>query len=788
MPTRQRDPETNSLFKQLLLREHSCKGHDHCLGYDATSSFCDRRSERKKAVDEDGVPKKDVDGREIFEQRVSYSYVWQWRLFEAKQAALANKADKKIHKQQRFPVLTDTTACRSWWLAGAKRGGEIHSDFVPLLATALRLPNTIVWEIMRLACNFRDREGNVICVVNRPVEIPELRKTFGMDVAFTSTGVHDEQLTVEEYLAWGRMELASRLETMAEARHRPRPGNIHPEALPDDPDGVQGGLEAEEAKFDKEEGLPGGNDSDIDDTTVKGDPSIHYKPARMVASGDFLNVLHRKRKLYEDAKNVSTLKYVVMKKIKQDHDHIYKKLEDPVMLKPSCPSQTSSGDINSDSKAAFKNQQKIIEEKGREADENARLRQFAVKQQARIRIDVDEARSLKESEIPLSPFQMAVPLIARAGIWRSKEQYLATIYLLLPVQLLWLNAMYEGTADLMKDPGWLAQQERRKDDDKRVRIRRMFTHGPGGSGKTYFLTEVVLPVARHFFGEEGTKAIAAHNSAARLLHGSTMHSAGKMRRQQSMKPKMLRPKGTVKKALEKEWSLTACLVADELGLAAPKLVAAVSRRAFHARAPERGYDQRKIELAVEHAFGDVPVQVAAADMMQLNPVRSHSLVEAYCTSKVPGVPATTTEEDQEGYDILKKQFSDVVLFTGSHRFVDKDLPKLLNIMATPGGAKVPNDLRERIMDRFQAGPGDPRIQIDYVDEANTATTGFFAFGVQTAIQWDQVMRMKLIQILQEARVSQGPDALCNNGDGMRIIEIGSESLAAEKRFDITVCH
>ena len=81
---------------------------------------------------------------------------------------------------------------------------------------------------------------------------------------------------------------------------------------------------------------------------------------------------------------------------------------------------------------------------------------------------------------------MAVPLIARAGIWRSKEQYLATIYLLLPVQLLWLNAMYEGTADLMKDPGWLAQQERRNDDDKGVRIRRMFTHGPGGSGKTYF--------------------------------------------------------------------------------------------------------------------------------------------------------------------------------------------------------------------------------------------------------------------------------------------------------------
>ena len=45
------------------------------------------------------------------------------------------------------------------------------------------------------------------------------------------------------------------------------------------------------------------------------------------------------------------------------------------------------------------------------------------------------------------------------------------------------------------------------------------------------MTDVVVKVVRHFLGRRGVKAIAASNSAARLLLGKTMHQAGKMRRQ-----------------------------------------------------------------------------------------------------------------------------------------------------------------------------------------------------------------------------------------------------------------
>ena len=48
--------------------------------------------------------------------------------------------------------------------------------------------------------------------------------------------------------------------------------------------------------------------------------------------------------------------------------------------------------------------------------------------------------------------------------------------------------------------------------------RSVLLHGPGGCGKTYCLTEVVMKVVRHFCGERGVKAIAATNGGARLLH------------------------------------------------------------------------------------------------------------------------------------------------------------------------------------------------------------------------------------------------------------------------------
>ena len=59
MPTREKDPETNACFKQVLLRPHHCLGADHCKLCDTTTGFFEARSVRRQRRDEHGVPEED---------------------------------------------------------------------------------------------------------------------------------------------------------------------------------------------------------------------------------------------------------------------------------------------------------------------------------------------------------------------------------------------------------------------------------------------------------------------------------------------------------------------------------------------------------------------------------------------------------------------------------------------------------------------------------------------------------------------------------------------------------
>ena len=54
--------------------------------------------------------------------------------------------------------------------------------------------------------------------------------TAPLPCAYTRAKMHDEQLSAEEFLALRHVVLAARLEDMAEARGRPRPGQPHLDA------------------------------------------------------------------------------------------------------------------------------------------------------------------------------------------------------------------------------------------------------------------------------------------------------------------------------------------------------------------------------------------------------------------------------------------------------------------------------------------------------------------------------------------------------------------------------
>ena len=56
---------------------------------------------------------------------------------------------------------------------------------------------------------------------------------------------------------------------------------------------------------------------------------------------------------------------------------------------------------------------------------------------------------------------------------------------------------------------------------------------------------------------------------------------------------------------------------------------------------------------MEEPFGNILMQVFMGDFMQLNPVQSHTLLEALIKSaRVPRVPRKVSDEDKDGFSIF----------------------------------------------------------------------------------------------------------------------------------------
>ena len=759
MPTESKDRETNACFKQLLLRPHRCNGPEHCCKVDVTADFLEECKTRKRTCDPYGVPEVDDRLKPRFEVVVEHTYVRPWRRFEAEQQCLAQAADAKIHAGRKYPVLQDVTLLRRWWLEGSLQGTSVHHDIVPSLHKVL--PTKLVWKVLRLAGHVRDAKNNcVIGIVNTSMELRALQVSTGLgdELRFTSPGTHDDQLTIEEFFAWRRVHCADWLEQAASARGRPRPGVAHPDAIADDPDGVQcGGAERpEDARFDHEDALPGGDCNTSDEEVPFGlaDPELNYAAKYAVRDDHVFDIVHRFSDLEKQMRNArSPQKQALCQAFMRQHELAYQDARRPHVLTPRSPLRAYTEETKREHANALQKQTELLKARAEQSAQAGIVKKPILCGHGNGTEVKASILSLGTDELPASPIEKATEYIARSGVWKNREQYLTALFVLQPLQKAWERARREGAVDKLKEPGGVLTYA------SDLPVRRVFLHGPGGSGKTWVMTEVVIPVVKHFLGERGVKAMAAHNSAARLLMGQTMHSAGKMLREQSLKAKDLRPKSHARKALETEWMDPLLLLGDEISLAAPPLLAGVSRRAFHGRMRLLRLEPEKI---LEHPFGDVPLQVFMGDFMQLNPIQNHSLLETFCSSRVSGVPKDTFDEDRDGYKIFRQCCQNVVLFTGTHRFLDRDLPMLLNIMRTPGGRSVPVGLKEKIAARLQAGEQDPRYSKDYVLEGQE---GFFAFGAHAAITWEQVIRTLHLRVLQLARRSRGPRALYNKPDG-----------------------
>ncbi len=127
--------------------------------------------------------------------------------------------------------------------------------------------------------------------------------------------------------------------------------------------------------------------------------------------------------------------------------------------------------------------------------------------------------------------------------------------------------------------------------------------------------------------------------------------------------------------------------------------------------------------------------------------------------------------DKTGYDVFKKYLQQTVLFRGTHRFKAGDpLAAILENMRREGHNPLTPDLKQEIRKCvYRPELGDKRLSSDYcqMDEAGQqiGPKGFFANGVFSAINWDQVARLQQITVWESAKQSSGVFALCNTACG-----------------------
>ena len=145
---------------------------------------------------------------------------------------------------------------------------------------------------------------------------------------------------------------------MAEARHRPRPGNAHPDALEDDPDGVHGGDRPDDVHFECEDALPGGSDDeDTPGTKMRLDPAMKYKPKKRLLDEEVFDALHRYPQLQKQSRDPGAYKHKVLKSFARDHGRLYELVRSAALLTPSGGNNAFTEEALSARAAALDSQQ-----------------------------------------------------------------------------------------------------------------------------------------------------------------------------------------------------------------------------------------------------------------------------------------------------------------------------------------------------------------------------------------------------------------------------------------------
>ena len=650
-PSLRQNPEENSMMKSLLLTPSCCPGAGKCHHVSRFFPHLGLAADEQPETLRQNLRK----SKRISSAKSRISFQQTWRVHLARMQQLARQASQLEKASRKLLVLHDATLFKTWLPDTSIQAVQSHVECIKIrecikeCLRVLLIPDHAIKEVFsNLCCH---------CIAQPDDENPHRCLSLHW-------GHHDEQTTLEQFVAHISCNVAFNMDLSAEAKHLPRP------------------------KLPGEDADASGSDADVANTETN-DMKMQVEPVGTVddMEDDLGDMMDDLQSLYPCANTKEALDFALRRKEYEAATGARKCTNQQLVLKRY---YAAFGDT------AFETHPLAASSecnKAKEADHLGALLKshlpVALEQQKhaieRLKNQSNFPEPESEQEDDLRPFQgrsndampELVPLPLRyqgpaAVAWElsnraslNEEQRDAVALIAVQLQRMWNSIL--GKPDPVSSQflpcSWSGEN-----------LSILFLGG-GGCGKTYTILRVIKPLAEICFGPDGFAGQCPSNAGARLFLGRTIHAALGLSAMSSLKMPNLILQGKTKTKVERIANPVGILGIDEVSQLAATLYHADALRYTYARARLHNLDVR-IYADANEMFGRVPVVLLSGDFLQLPPVPDKGSLLA--------PPQNCSFEHRQGRALFEK-IKHVFQFQTSNRFKDPLLKEILDTMRAKGG-------------------------------------------------------------------------------------------------------
>ena len=649
--------EANALYKAILFTPLRCMGPDHC----ADVQQC------RHALFAD--PK----GRFTFRQG--------WRARRAQIEVLADSAQAKLDREQRIPVIKDTTTFKDWEVQTPDDGANAQ----------LRRKNVGLRDIVRQLI-FRAADAAPLEQMHVNSEQPIC---YVLEYLNVHSGRHPDQMFLAEFAAVKAREILFNVDMDVEARNTVV---VHATRMANCVVGNDSEPEDDAQKMELED--VGGSWCDDADNETGDDGQNHT----IAAADKIYDWSLIKAFLCKDAEIKATQK-------PGRHADAHKNMRNYSMI--FGPSMWHFGDareLRQTRNLHFGADVGMVLAVQQERAKQLRMDSFGVNED-----DVNSGEMLSPGvferqagayafhvdEIIQGPAAVARRLAKDAEL--NEDQLRLVALFVCPMEKKWKEQLRKKPelADATSEVWSTYSRDTPLLVLVGVIVRILFVGG-GGCGKSRVINRVLAPLLRSYYGRCGLMVEAQSNKAARNVGGCTLHTANKLMGSSSLITVHLRPKPHQKAAMARNERLGSKLF-DELSQLNSKLFHADAYCTAVARANgekiKRGQDPPVIDATryadYDQTWGALPVVGIGGDELQLPPVPMQASLFA---------PIEGTSHEQKAAVKILNSFTHVYRLTTAMRFTDPVLKSILSKMRQPGGCALLDTEWEKLKNTEVTGP------------------------------------------------------------------------------------